>query len=129
MMYSALQKILENFIQNILLFSYSWIIRLGDFDLVDANDDSEVIERELKNIIIHPKNKRLQAYYDVALVKIDPVEYGPAIRTICMPVESYSREDIYDGDAATVIGWGSYNSSRVTAPKLKTASVSIFDYK
>ena len=105
-----------------------WRIKLGDFDLQNPDDDEEVMERELKKRIIHPKNKRQQAYYDIAIVEIDPVELNPAIRTICMPSEPYSSIDIYDGDAAAVIGWGSYNSSEVTAPKLKTATVSIFDY-
>ena len=110
-------------------FIFSWLIKLGDFDLQDSNDDDEVLERELNAKIIHPKNQRLQAYYDIALVKIDPVEFSSAIRTICLPSKPFSRVDVYDGDAATVLGWGAYNNSRVTAPKLKTASVSIFDYE
>ena len=101
---------------------------MGDFDLQDPEDDAEVLEREIQKKTIHPKNKRLQAYYDIAIVKIDPVELSPAIRPICLPSKPYSRENKYDGDAATVIGWGSYNSLGVTASKLNTATVSIFDY-
>ena len=105
-----------------------WIIKLGDFDLQDPDDDADVLEREIQKKTIHPKNKKLQAYYDIAIVKIDPVELSPAIRPICLPSKPYSRENKYDGDAATVIGWGVYNKLGVTASKLNTATVSIFEY-
>jgi hypothetical protein len=40
-----------------------------------------------------------------------------------------SNDNQYSGMAAIVTGWGYFNASNYSSPKLKTGSVSVFDNK
>ena len=90
-------------------------------------DDFDVQEREMLEVTTHPKSQPLKAYYDVAVIKIEPVTYKTFVRPICLPFTYKFEGGRYDNDAAILTGWGFYNSSSVPASKLNTGSVTIYD--
>ncbi len=99
----------------------SWIFRLGN-----EEDNSGTIEREIRNIEIHPKYISGQGYYDVAVVKVDYVEFSEYMSPICLPMLADPIGDQYNNHFVTVTGWGSFNSSNVASQKLKTTSLKVF---
>ena len=70
----------------------------------DDSDEFDLVELEMLEVFIHPKFNITKAYFDVAIEK-------------------------YANTAATVTGWGVFNSSAVTSSTLKSASLTIYDYK
>ena len=103
------------------VYFYSWIFRLGN-----EEDNSGTIEREIRNIEIHPKYISGQGYYDVAVVKVDYVEFSEHMRPICLPTLADPIGDQFNNHLVTVTGWGSFNSSNVASQKLKTTYLSVF---
>jgi L-asparaginase II len=56
------------------------MIRLGDFNLDSIVDDDAVAERRIEEIFIHPNYVKGRAYFDIALMKIEPVQFGIYIK-------------------------------------------------
>ena len=107
----------------------NWRLRFGDFDLSSRDDDVGVVERRLAKISTHNKFDNFQAYFDVAVITIDRIEYTTSIRPICLPPDmSNFRATAYDNNAATLAGWGAYDNSQLVAPRLRTGQVTIYDY-
>jgi hypothetical protein len=57
----------------------SLILKLGDID------GPEPIEQQIRQVFIHPKYKKGQVYFNVAVLKIDRVQYSETINAICLP--------------------------------------------
>ena len=111
-------------------YDCSWRLRFGDFDLNSTDDDIDVTERSLVKISTHQKYDNFQAYFDVAVITIDHINYTTSIRPICMPSDAaIFRTEAYDNNAAIVTGWGAYDNSQKVAPRLRTGHITIYDYK
>ena len=109
---------------------FSWLIRLGDYDLQDDSDEFDLVELEMLEVFIHPKFNITKAYFDVAVISIENVKFiDGLIRPICLNFNSEFDKEKYANTAATVTGWGVFNSSAVTSSTLKSASLTIYDYK
>jgi hypothetical protein len=67
-----------------------------------------------------------QGYYDVAVVKVDYIEFSETVKPICLPTLADPEGDQFNNHLVTVTGWGSYNSSNVASQKLKTTYLSVF---
>ena len=67
-----------------------------------------------------------QGYYDVAVVKVDYIEFSETVKPICLPTLADPIGDQFNNHLVTVTGWGSFNSSNVASQKLKTTYLSVF---
>ncbi len=83
---------------------------------------------EIKETYKHPKYNGT-AYYDIAVLKIAPVEFNAYLRPICLPDSSDFDVNAYNNDAADLIGWGSGDYSGATSLKLKRAILKIYKYR
>ena len=54
-------------------------MKLGDID------GPEHIEKQIRQVFIHPKYNKGQVYFNVAVLKIDRVQYSETINAICLP--------------------------------------------
>ena len=82
-------------------------MRLGDRDLTSRLDDRGVQTRDVidNNVSFHPKYVFGIAYYDVAVIKLDPpVTLTMTVRPICLPESSSSDQDEFMGDLVRLSG-------------------------
>ncbi|XP_076323081.1 uncharacterized protein LOC143231998 isoform X2 [Tachypleus tridentatus] len=85
-----------------LLFSQIRI-RMGDHDFTNVMEPYPYVEREIRQIIVHPAYNFFTYENDLALVKLEePIEYRPHIVPICLP----PTDDFLVGKNASIIGWG-----------------------
>ena len=82
------------------------VLRLGEKNLDNNDDNFGGVTRFVKRSIYHPKwnTKRIQLYYDVGIWEFEPVEFGPYISPICLPTSSSSDSDKYKSYFATLAG-------------------------
>jgi hypothetical protein len=62
------------------LMLFRWKVRLGDNDLSSAFDDDSVVERDVAGVQIHPRFVAGEAYFDIAVLKIDKVMFSVFVR-------------------------------------------------
>ncbi len=79
----------------------------------------------IEETLRHPKYTG-RAYYDIAILKIAPVKFGPQLIPICLPEPSNFKIDRYDDRTATLIGWGSTDLNGVTSSILKKTILTIY---
>ena len=96
------------FSQFILQFCFSWIIRLGDIE------NEELVEHKIRKIYIHPDYLLGQAYYDLAMIRVDYVDYSSTISPICLSVRPDSTGIRFVGKSVTVAGWEGFNGSNAS---------------
>eukprot|EP00095_Tigriopus_kingsejongensis_P006009 maker-scaffold245_size240363-snap-gene-1.27 protein:Tk06009 transcript:maker-scaffold245_size240363-snap-gene-1.27-mRNA-1 annotation:"ankyrin repeat protein" len=64
------------------------LLRFGDTDLGDSQDDGGMFTRNIYKTHVHPKYKKAknEAYYDVAIWEIKPgIQFNSFVRPICIP--------------------------------------------
>jgi hypothetical protein len=87
------------FIQKILiqLHFFSWRLRFGDIDLSSTQDDEDFVQEfRITKITKHPKYVQEIAYFDIAVLELEPVEITAHVRPICLPSSKDFRMDKYD---------------------------------
>ncbi len=75
------------------------MVRLGEANL-SPSDDSETESshhRKITGVTIHPKYIDGQAYFDIALLDVDEIQFSPTVRPICLPNSKDFKIDKYDG--------------------------------
>lgn len=86
------------------------VVRAGEHDILDTQDDNKRQERNVTNIIIHEDLYVHALINDVALLVLDkPFELSEAVNTICLPPQSVQTDDNL---MCTVSGWGKNGSDR-----------------
>jgi hypothetical protein len=80
-------------------FFISWRLRFGDIDLSSSTDDEDdfVQEVRISKITKHPNYVEGIAYFDIAVLEIEPIEYTGNVRPVCLPSSKNFREDKYEG--------------------------------
>ncbi|XP_050100541.1 proclotting enzyme [Anopheles aquasalis] len=80
-------------------------VKLGDHN-IRSNTEIQHVERRVKRLVRHRGFDSRTLYNDVAVLTMDqPVPFTKQVRAICLPGADNSRA--YNGQTATVIGWGS----------------------
>ncbi|XP_049535567.1 transmembrane protease serine 9 [Anopheles darlingi] len=80
-------------------------VKLGDHN-IRSNTEIQHVERRVKRLVRHRGFDSRTLYNDVAVLTMDqPVPFTKQVRPICLPGADNSRA--YNGQTATVIGWGS----------------------
>jgi hypothetical protein len=76
----------------------SWKLRFGDVDLSSSADDEDDFVQEVKitKITKHPKYVEGVAYFDIAVLIIEAIEYTGYVRPVCLPSSRDFRVDEYD---------------------------------
>ena len=66
---------------------------------MSSNTDDEDIVQELRitRITKHPKYVEGVAYFDIAVLEIEPIEYTAHVRTICLPSSKDFAVNKYEG--------------------------------
>ena len=59
---------------------FRWVIRFGDSDLDNNEDDVTVVERQVLKVDFHPKYKKSTVYFDIAILKFEKVAYTIFVR-------------------------------------------------
>jgi len=76
---------------------YSWRLRFGDIDLSSSLDDEDLVqELNITKITKHPNYKQGVAYFDVAVLEVDPVEFTGNVRPVCLPTSKNFKVDRYE---------------------------------
>ncbi|XP_054084868.1 serine protease easter isoform X1 [Zeugodacus cucurbitae] len=103
-------------------------VRLGDWHITEDKDcdghlcgpPERTIEISINNILRHPRYNPRNLDYDVALLRLkDRVEYTRFIKPICLPMDVSLRGKRYDGNSATIVGWGLTEMNQLSDIKLK----------
>ena len=100
------------------------MIRHGVNDLKQPRNQGQTFS--IEKMYQHPKYTGT-AYYDIAVLKIASVNFGPDLRPICLPDPSNFKIDQYDDKSATLIGWGSKELTGITSPTLRRTLLTIYD--
>ncbi len=79
----------------------------------------------IEKIYQHPKYIGT-AYYDIAVLKIASVVFGPHLRPICLPDPSNFDIDKYNDKTTTLIGWGSKDTTSNPSSTLKRVILTIY---
>ena len=81
------------------------MIHIGDYDLEKRSKgkDLNVIKTE-----VHPKYAGL-AYYDVAILTTQKVEFSRDINPICIPEEEFHDKEYYEQHAMQLLGMKKLN--------------------
>ena len=70
-------------------------------------DNPERTDRNVANILIHPKYRHPLAYYDIALIFMNfPLQFGNFIHPICIPRVAQENPNHLKGGSATLVGFG-----------------------
>jgi hypothetical protein len=80
-------------------FFISWRLRFGDIDLSSRADDEDDFVQEVRitKITKHPKYVEGVAYFDIAVLEIEAIEYAGYVRPVCLPSSKDFMVDKYDG--------------------------------
>ena len=106
---------------------FRYIMRLGSSDLDSVHTTG--IERNVKQVLVHPKYRQNQAYYDVGIAVADVhIEFSDYVRPICLPFRPVDDEDDLADDFVTLAGWGYFLDPRnelQLSSKLKLISLQV----
>nr|CAD7448609.1 unnamed protein product [Timema bartmani] len=87
-------------------------VRLGDHN-IKTNSEVRHIEKKVKRVVRHRGFDSRTLYNDLAILTMDSaVSFTKQIHPICLP----SGKALYNGQTATVIGWGSLRESEFNTP-------------
>ena len=111
------------------IFYFSWKIRFGDNNLKSPVDDGLVQEFDIQEIFINPNYKDGLAYYDVAVLIIQNVEFTTHVRPVCLPNPEDFWLERYGGDTSTLIGWGNSERFGKTSDQLRRTILTIYEYR
>ncbi|XP_058805706.1 transmembrane protease serine 9-like [Phymastichus coffea] len=97
-------------------------VRLGDYDIKTPHEVRHV-EKRVKRVVRHRGFDMRTLYNDVAILTLnEPVEFTETIRPVCLP----SGANLYVGNKATVIGWGSLREGGPAPGKLQQVTIPIW---
>ncbi|XP_017786071.1 PREDICTED: proclotting enzyme-like [Nicrophorus vespilloides] len=97
-------------------------VRLGDHN-IKTNSEVRHIEKKVKRVVRHRGFDPRTLYNDIAILTLDsPVQFSKQVRPICLP--TYGSK--YEGQTATVIGWGSLRESGPQPAVLQEVNIPIW---
>ena len=92
-------------------------MRLGEYDLESDTEEFSHEDRQVSEIVVHPKFKVATFENDIALLRLKhPVIYQPNIIPICLP----TIDDNYIGKSGVVTGWGRLSEGGKQIRSVKT---------
>ena len=98
-------------------------VRLGEHNIKDTSDRYSYEEYEIQDRILHELYDDESQIHDIALLKLkNPVKFREHIVPICLPPQGVR----FDGETATVTGWGIVESGMRPA-SLQEVDVKIID--
>jgi len=86
---------------------------MSDYSVVLGTNDpmnvTEGFERRLSRVMIHPKYKYPQAYFDIALIELEgkELEFTMTVHPVCLPSEIPDDIDKWEGRLIDIAGFGS----------------------
>lgn len=108
-------KLMKKKYWQLIIFSYSLIARLGEYDLESDPDcdgpdncNPKVVNAQIAEIKIHFQFRNKQN--DIALLKLQnalPEDYYDYFLPICLPQSAELEENLFIERNVTVVGWGS----------------------
>jgi transmembrane serine protease 9 len=103
---------------------------LGTDDLEDTLQRYRVEPYIIKQYI-HPKYDPKHAYFDVAILELQPeVEFTNGVLPICLPEVGESNVDHRAGQHVTLTGWGKMTrTDKETSSKMRQAQLGIFGHQ
>lgn len=94
---------------------------IGEYDLTKSDSSTEM--RPVLQTIRHPNYSTTTNNYDIALLRIDPIDFATlSVRPICLPDDT--SED-YTGQTATITGWGTVSYQGAVASVLREVDVPV----
>lgn len=88
---------------------------------------SQVVKKNVKQVISHPNYNDYTFDNDVALMELDsPVTYSDYIRPICLPA---AQHNFPTGSTVWITGWGATREGGFAASVLQKAQVRIINWK
>ncbi len=75
------------------------MVRLGEPNLSpsDASKKKSPQHRQISGITKHPKYYDGQAYFDIALLDVEEVQFSNSVRPVCLPNSKDFKTDKYEG--------------------------------
>lgn len=99
------------------------LIRISDHNLYASSDDSNVQERTVDQIFIHPRYKSTSNYHDIALVKLsEKIIIGTKTRPACL-----WTDDKINTKHVIATGWGLTKFGGAPSDELLKVDLEIFD--
>jgi len=83
---------------------------------------------QIQMIFIHPMYN-MTAYFDIAVLKVAPIQFLPHLRPICLPDQSNFELEKYENFDTTLIGWGNNYAHETDNLHLKTAFLTVKNYR
>lgn len=97
-------------------------VRLGDYN-IKTSGETRHIEKKVKRVVRHRGFDSRTLYNDIAILTLDsPVEFNNQIRPICLPAAGQT----FDGQGATVIGWGSLREMGAQPAVLQEVDITVW---
>ena len=81
----------------------SWQVRVGDHDLNVTGTDRLGMDLDIRGITVHPEYNKT-AYYDVAIIATDNIDFSNDIQPICLPSESSTDENKFNRNQMDLLG-------------------------
>jgi len=116
----------NNVTKSKLTYIARYKLRIGESDHASEEDNRYAIDLEIINSIRHPEYDDETAYFDVAILETEKVNFSRAIRPICLPDSPSDDANKYQNDQVELIGWGQYHLHSEISDKLKRVSLKIF---
>ena len=98
-------------------------IHIGEFNFTPPKNQLQGKDISIKEIKIHPDYKYRNAYYDIAVIVTETLEFSNNIRPICLPKKSNTNRDYHRVD---LLGWGSSSIHGKASKVLKRVSLTIY---
>jgi hypothetical protein len=74
-------------------------VRLGEANLLQSDDSKKKSpqHRKITGVTKHPKYYDGQAYFDIALLDVEEVQFSETVRPVCLLDSKDFKTDKYDG--------------------------------
>ena len=99
------------------------IIHVGEWNYTNPKNLLSGIDLPIRGIKIHHNYTRRVAYYDVAIIKTDAIQFSNDVRAVCLPKTSGANRDYFSVD---LLGWGSSEIHGKASKVLQRVSLTIF---
>ena len=101
-------------------------LRIGESDHASEEDNRYAIDLEIIKSHPHPDFDNETAYFDVAVLETEKVNFSRSIRPICLPDSPSDDVDKYMNDQVELTGWGQNHLHSEISEKLRRVSLKIF---
>jgi hypothetical protein len=104
-------------------------LHVGDFNLSLSKPQQLGIDVDIMKINVHPLYNYSMAYFDIAIIVSNSINFTDNIQPLCLP--EYSSTDVhkYDRDQVDLLGWGASSFKGLVSETLKKVSQTIFPQK